>query len=133
MFEKPMILFDGECNLCNWAVNFVLAKDRRGIFAFSPRQSDPGRRVLAKRGLENTDVETIYLVENDNIYSQSTAVLFILRRLPLPWKLLFVFIVVPRYVRDFLYDVIARNRYAWFGKTTSCRVPSPREKDRFLS
>lgn len=133
MFARPLILFDGECNLCNWAVNFVLSKDRRGIFIFSPRQSDPGRRVLAKLGLENTDGKTIYLLENDNIYSQSTAVLFILRRLPLPWKLLFVFIVIPRCIRDFLYDVIARNRYAWFGKTTSCRVPSQREENRFLS
>lgn len=133
MFQKPLILFDGECNLCNWAVNFVLGKDRRGIFVFSPRKSDPGRRVLAKLGLENTDVETIYLVENEDIYSQSTAVLRILRRLPLPWRLLFVFIVVPRCTRDFLYDVIARKRYAWFGKMTSCRVPSQREKDRFLS
>jgi predicted DCC family thiol-disulfide oxidoreductase YuxK len=133
MFEKPLILFDGECNLCNWAVNFVLAKDVRGIFVFSPRQSDPGRRVLAKRGLENTDVETTYLLENENIYSRSTAVLLILRRLPLPWKLLFVFIIVPRCIRDFLYDVIARNRYAWFGKTSSCRLPTEWEKHRFLS
>ena len=133
MFKKPLILFDGECNLCNWAVNFVLGKDREGIFIFSPRQSVPGRRVLAKRDLENTDVETIYVVEDDTIYSQSTAVLFILRRLPLPWRLLFVFIVVPRRIRDFLYNLIAKNRYAWFGKTTSCRVSSPRVKDRFLS
>jgi len=133
MFEKPIILFDGECNLCNWAVDFVLDKDRRGIYVFSPRQSDSGRKILTKRGLENTDVETIYLVENNNIYSQSTAVLLILRRLPFPWKVLFVFIIVPRCIRDFVYDLIARKRYAWFGKRNSCRVPSQRENSRFLS
>ncbi len=133
MLDRPVILFDGECNLCNWAVNFVLHKDRREIFLFSPVQSDSGREILSKLGLSNREVETIYLLENDKVYSKSTAVLRIWGKLPYPWKLLVAFIIVPKCIRDIIYDVIARNRYGWFGKANSCGIPSEREKSRFLS
>ena len=132
MFNKPVILFDGQCNLCNWAVNFVLAKDRREIFLFSPMQSDRGREILTQLGFTNKAVETIYLLENKKTYSKSTAVLLILRQLPFPWKLSFAFIVVPTFLRDFIYHVVAKHRYIWFGKMNSCRIPSESEKSRFL-
>jgi predicted DCC family thiol-disulfide oxidoreductase YuxK len=133
MLDRPVILFDGKCNLCNWAVNFVLHKDRREIFLFSPVQSESGRGVLSELGLKNREVETVYLLENDAVYSKSTAVLLILRRLPYPWRLLSTFIIIPKCIRDFVYDVVANNRYAWFGKKASCRVPGEREGNRFLS
>jgi predicted DCC family thiol-disulfide oxidoreductase YuxK len=76
--------------------------------------------------------ETVYLIEKDRIYSRSTAVLLVLRRLPFPWKLLSVFIIIPKRIRDFIYDVIAKHRYEWFGKMNSCRVPSQGERNRFL-
>ena len=94
MFEKPLILFDGECNLCNWAVNFVLHKDRREIFLFSPFQSESGREILSELRLKNREVETVYFLENDEVYSKSTAVLRILGKLPYPWKLMVAFIII---------------------------------------
>jgi predicted DCC family thiol-disulfide oxidoreductase YuxK len=133
MLDRPVILFDGECNLCNWAVNFVLHKDRRKIFLFSLDQSESGREILLELGLKNREVETVYLLENDEVYSKSTAVLRILGKLPFPWKLMVAFIIIPKCIRDVVYDVIARNRYLWFGKAGSCGIPSEREKSRFLS
>jgi len=133
MSKRTVILFDGQCNLCNWAVNFVLDKDRREFFLFSPMQSDRGREILTQLGFTNKAVETIiYLLENKKTYSKSTAVLLILRQLPFPWKLSFAFIVVPIFLRDFIYDVVAKHRYVWFGKKNSCRIPSESEKSRFL-
>jgi predicted DCC family thiol-disulfide oxidoreductase YuxK len=132
MVEKPLIVFDGECNLCNWAVNFVLGRDKGEIFLFSPNQSDSAREILTKLGLDSVGDETVYLIEKDRIYSRSTAVLLVLRRLPFPWKLLSVFIIIPKRIRDFIYDVIAKHRYEWFGKMNSCRVPSQGERNRFL-
>jgi predicted DCC family thiol-disulfide oxidoreductase YuxK len=132
MVEKPLIVFDGECNLCNWAVNFVLGRDKGEIFLFSPNQSDSAREILTKLGLDSMGDETVYLIEKDRIYSRSTAVLLVLRRLPFPWKLLSVFIIIPKRIRDFIYDVIAKHRYEWFGKMNSCRVPSQGERNRFL-
>jgi predicted DCC family thiol-disulfide oxidoreductase YuxK len=132
MVEKPLIVFDGECNLCNWTVNFVLRRDTGKIFLFSPNQSDAGREILTELGLDRMGNETIYLIEEDKIYSRSTAVLLALRRLPFPWKILSVFIIVPKGIRDFVYDVIATHRYEWFGKTSSCKVPSQKERNRFL-
>jgi len=133
MLEKPLILFDGKCNLCNRTVNFILRNDNREIFLFSPYQSESGKKILTKLGFRNTELKTVYLIENDEIYSRSTAVLLILKRLPFPWKLLFAFVIVPRSIRDSIYDVIAKSRYRWFGEMNSCRIPSEREKHRFLS
>ncbi len=132
MVEKPLIVFDGECNLCNWAVNFVLGKDKGEIFLFSPNQSDSGREILTKLGLGRVGDETVYLIEKDKIYSRSTAVLLVLRRLPFPWKFLSACIIVPKSIRDFIYDVIAKNRYVWFGKMNFCRIPSQGERNRVL-
>jgi predicted DCC family thiol-disulfide oxidoreductase YuxK len=133
MLDRPVILFDGECNLCIWAVNFVLHKDRREIFLFSPVQSESGREILSQLGLKNSEMETVYLLENDEVYSKSTAALRILAKLPYPWKLMVAFVIVPACVRDVIYDVIARNRYLWFGRAGSCGKPSEGEKSRFLS
>ena len=104
MLEKPLILFDGECNPCNWAVNFVLHREGREMVLFCPDQSDSGRKIPSELGLTKREMETAYLLKNDKVYSQSTAVLRFVG------KLLVAFIIVPKCIRDGIYDVIARNR-----------------------
>jgi predicted DCC family thiol-disulfide oxidoreductase YuxK len=132
MPEKPQIIFDGVCNLCNWAVDFVLRKDCRETFTFTAHQSDRGKKLLADLGLNNSGLYTIYLIENKKVYVKSTAVLKILKNLPFPWRLLYSFTIIPKFIRNRIYDLVARNRYNWFGKRNLCRVPSEKEKSRFL-
>ena len=128
MKEKPLILYDGECILCSRAANFILDKDKREVFLLSPNRSESGWTILEKFGVPFTDVKTILLLDNGKLYAKSTAVLLILRQLPFPWDLLSVFVVIPKGIRDFMYDLVARNRYKWFGKTNRCRMPGKKEK-----
>ena len=122
------MLFDGVCNLCNGAVRFILARDPAARFQFASLQSEAARRLLG----ENAPEETIVLREGGKIYSQSTAALRIARELRVPWPLLYAFIVVPRPLRDAIYDWVARHRYQWFGKREVCMVPMPEVRGRFL-
>ena len=122
------MLFDGVCNLCNGAVRFILARDPAARFQFASLQSEAARRLLG----ENAPEETIVLREGGKIYSQSTAALRIARELRFPWPLLYAFIVVPRPLRDAIYDWVARHRYQWFGKREVCMVPMPEVRGRFL-
>jgi predicted DCC family thiol-disulfide oxidoreductase YuxK len=122
------VLFDGVCNLCNGAVRFILARDPAARFQFASLQSEAARRLLG----ENAPEETIVLREGGKIYSQSTAALRIARELRFPWPLLYAFIVVPRPLRDAIYDWVARHRYQWFGKREVCMVPMPEVRGRFL-
>ena len=124
------MLFDGVCNLCNAAVDFIIRHDPKEYFLFASLQSPIGERWQKRCGVHQ---ETIVLVENDRCYTASTAVLRIARRLQGWVKLLYVFILIPRPLRDALYAWIARHRYAWFGKRTTCRIPTPEEAARFLS
>ena len=130
--RNAVILFDGVCNLCNGAVNFVIDRDPVGTFRFAPLQSDVGERLLANSGVSGGDLDTIVLVEDGEVFVRSTAALRIARRLSGPWPLLSVFLAVPRPLRDAVYDWVAVNRYDWFGKRDQCRVPTPALKDRFL-
>jgi len=132
MFEKPIILFDGVCNLCNRTVDFIMKRDSREIFIFATSQSESGKEILSQFGRRDSEIASVCLVDRGNIYEKSTAVLRILNNLPFPWHIAYFFIVVPRPVRDFFYDVVARNRYRWFGRREVCRVPDEREKDRFV-
>lgn len=126
---QGIILFDGVCNLCNGAVTFIIDRDPEGYFAFAPLQSETGKKLL---GIEETRLESIVLIENGERYSESTAALKIARRLRGAWPLLYGFIVVPRALRDSVYRFVAANRYRLFGKTDSCRLPTPELKKRFL-
>ncbi len=128
----PVILFDGECHLCNGAVNFIIRRDPRKRFRFAPYQSAPGRALADQAGLAEAASETLILLEGGRAYTRSTGALRMARRLRRLWPLLYVFIVVPRPIRDRVYDWIARNRYRWFGKSDACMVPGPEVKDRFL-
>lgn len=128
-----IVLFDGECNVCNRTVDFLLRRDRERRLRFAPLQSDAGRQLLARFGLPADRLDTVVLVEGDRFWTRSTAFLQALRRLPFPWPLASALRLVPRPLRDRAYDAFARNRYRWFGRRETCRVPAPDERDRFLA
>jgi predicted DCC family thiol-disulfide oxidoreductase YuxK len=130
--DKPLIVFDGVCNLCNSVVDFVIRHDNRKHFLFAPSQGKYGSDLLKKTGINNIAAETIVLNEKEKIYSRSTAVLKIFKQLPFPFNLLYSFIIFPSWIRDPVYDFISRNRYKWFGKKPSCRLPAPEEMERFI-
>lgn len=130
---KPVILFDGVCNLCNHAVDFVLRHEAAPDFLFAASQSPAGRRLMEQAGVTADDVaRSIYVIEDDRVSSKSTAVLRIARRLRFPWSLAGGLLIIPRPLRDWCYGVIARNRYRWFGRREACRLPTKEERDRFL-
>lgn len=129
---RPVIVFDGVCNLCNALVDFVLRRDPRKTFLFASNQSAEGRDLLVRHGADPSDVTTLYLIEDGRAFDRSTAALRIARRLRFPWNLAYGLIVVPRPVRDWFYKVVARNRYRLFGKSETCRLPTPEERERFL-
>jgi predicted DCC family thiol-disulfide oxidoreductase YuxK len=133
-----VILFDGVCNLCNRAVQFVVRHDRHRRFLFASLQSRAAARLLRGRpGVEVMEAmearpESVVLVHGDRIYTRSTAALRIAGGLGFPWSLGSVLVAVPRPLRDWVYDVVARNRYRWFGKRDVCMVPTPELQARFL-
>jgi predicted DCC family thiol-disulfide oxidoreductase YuxK len=128
----PLILFDGVCNLCNGAVQFVLRRDPRGHFRFASLQSAAGRAALAKVGALGTLPDSIVLLADGRVRVKSAAALAIARGLRFPWPLLTVFWLVPYPLRDLVYDWIAKNRYRWFGRRDECWVPTPELRARFL-
>lgn len=132
MNNHKIILFDGVCNLCNSSVNFIIDRDKKNIFKFAALQSEAGQKILDKSGMNKNDFDSVVLVDENKIYSKSTAALKIVKEFPSLWKTLYVFIIIPSPVRNFIYDLIAKNRYRWFGKKDSCRMPSPELKNKFI-
>lgn len=128
----PLILFDGLCNFCDASVNFVIDHDPQGRFRFAPLQSEVGKSLLLKHGVDATKLESVALIDEEKCYTRSTAALRIARRLRWPWPVLYALVVIPRPLRDLVYDWIARNRYRWFGRREACRVPTPELRARFL-
>ena len=127
-----VILFDGYCNLCSRSVRFVLKHDRKAKFRFASLQSEFGKAILQKHQLPSESFGTFVLVEDDKIHFKSTAALRVVKSLSGRWPLLYVFIIVPRFIRDAVYGFVARNRYKWFGKRDSCWLPKLEWKERFL-
>ncbi|WP_343746730.1 thiol-disulfide oxidoreductase DCC family protein [Chitinophaga sp.] len=127
-----IILFDGVCNLCNGSINFVIRHDRRGHFRFAPLQSDAAATLATTHQIDISQMASFILVQNGKAYTKSTAALRVARQLPFPWKLLYAGIIFPRFIRDGVYNIVARNRYRWFGRKDSCMVPTPEIKERFL-
>ena len=127
-----IVLFDGQCNLCNRGVDFALRRDHKARLRFASRQSESGQALLAKTGMLSAAGKSIVVVEGDAVHTQSRAVLEVARRLRLPWPLFFGFIIIPPFLRNALYRWVARNRYVWFGKRETCRVPTDEERARFL-
>lgn len=137
MSETPraVVLFDGVCNLCNGAVNFMIDRDPDGKLKFASFQSDAGKELLRTMGLPvpEGDPTSIVFVVGDKAHDGSGAALRIAARLGFPWFLFSVFLVVPWFLRDLGYYLIAKNRYRWFGKGDACRVPTPELRARFLT
>jgi len=130
---QSVVLFDGVCNLCNSFVQFVIKYDKNERFKFASLQSDFAEKELANFFMDSQKMSTVILLENGKLYSRSTAALRILNSLNGLWPLLYVFIIVPAFIRDVVYNLIAKNRYKWFGKKDSCMVLSPELQRRFLS
>lgn len=127
-----VVLFDGVCNLCNGAVNWLIDHDSKNVLRYASLQSAYGQQVVAKHNLQGEYLNTILLVEGDKIYERSTAVLRTLKNIGGIWSLLYVFIVVPAFIRNAVYNFVSRNRYRWFGKLDACRIPTPALKAKFL-
>ena len=133
--HQPIILFDGVCNLCNSAVQWVIERDKEGRFDFASLQSDAVSTELEGRlGTEETDAlpDSIVLLDSEGVHIRSEAALRIARRLGSPYTLLRLGVVLPRPIRDAVYDLIARNRYRWFGRRDTCMTPTPDLAVRFL-
>jgi predicted DCC family thiol-disulfide oxidoreductase YuxK len=130
--DKSLILFDGVCNLCDSSVQFILLRDKKDRFRFASLQSDYGQNILKQHNLPTEKFNSLALIENGKLFQRSTGALRIARRLKGAWPMLFAFIIVPPFIRNFVYDFIARNRYRWFGKKESCMMPRPEWKQKFL-
>ena len=130
--NKTIILFDGVCNLCNGAINFVIDKDKNNNFHFASLQSEFGQALLAHFGRDTADFDSMIVYENGKIRTKSTAALRIAAGLSGGWKFFSVFKIVPTFIRNAVYNLIARNRYKWFGQKNECRIPTPELKAKFV-
>ena len=131
---SAVLLFDGVCNLCSSTVQFVIAHDKNAYFKFASQQSDAGKKLMEEHHITipEGDPLSLILIEDGKVHERSTGALHIARHLSFPFKLGWAFIITPRFIRDFVYDVIAKHRYAWFGKKEVCMVPTPELRARFL-
>ncbi len=130
---NSVILFDGVCNLCSNSVQFIVNRDPRGKFRFAPLQSETANVLMSKFEIENENLDSIILFEDNAYFIKSTAVLKIAKELNGLWPLFYFFIVIPRPIRDYFYDIVATNRYSWFGRKEQCMVPNADIEKRFLS
>jgi len=130
--ENAIILFDGVCNFCNGAINFVLKQDKKGVFRFAPLQSEAGQRLLKQYNLSTAEFDSFVLIDNGKIYKKSSASLRVMNKLPWYWKEAQLLRIIPTAFRDAIYDFIAKNRYKWFGKKEQCMIPTPEMRNRFL-
>ncbi|MBM7651197.1 thiol-disulfide oxidoreductase DCC family protein [Neobacillus cucumis] len=128
---ERIILFDGECNFCDFSVQFIIKRDPNGLFKFALLQSDIGKELLHKYNTPS-NIDSLVLIEDKNCYFKSTAALRVCKNLKGAWKLPYFLLVIPKPLRDFFYEIIAKNRYKWFGTKESCMIPSSEDRNRFL-
>lgn len=127
-----IVLFDGVCNFCNVSVNFVIERDDAGYFKFAPLQSEIGEELSKKHGIDKVETDSVIVVENEKVYTYSSAALRIARHLDGIWSLAYVFVIVPKPIRDFFYKLFARHRYRLFGRQDACMMPTPDVRARFM-
>lgn len=132
MNEHPLVLFDGVCNFCNFWVNFAIKRNQKKNLRYTPIQGETAKKILPHHHLSTNELSSVILIENGKAYTQSSAALQICRHLNGGWKLFYGFFIVPKFLRDFIYNIIARNRYKWFGRKEECMVPSNEIRDLFL-
>ena len=127
-----VIFFDGICNPCNSSINFVIDRDPKEYFKFASLQSPIAKEILSAYEVNSIDLESIIFYSNHKVYHRSRAALEIVKRMKGAWPILYIFIIIPKFIRDFFYNLVARNRYKWFGKQDTCRIPTPDIKSRFI-
>lgn len=128
-----IVLFDGVCNFCNASVNFVIERDKAGYFKFAPLQSEIGEELAAKHGIDKIETDSVIVVEDEKVYTHSSAALRIARKLNGISSLIYALVVVPKPIRDFLYRLFAKHRYRLFGRQDACMMPTPNVRGRFLN
>ncbi|WP_248547863.1 thiol-disulfide oxidoreductase DCC family protein [Paenibacillus sp. FSL R10-2796] len=132
MKDKSIVLIDGVCHLCQGVVRFIIPRDPDAKFLFAPLQNEIAAKLMKESGLQPGQLNTVILLENGVYYTESAAALRIARKLRFPWPAAYVFILVPRPLRNALYRYVAKNRYRWFGRDEQCMLPTPEIKRRFL-
>jgi len=130
--HNPLVLFDGVCNLCNSSVQLIIKNDVKNTFMFSTLQNSLTINYLASKDSKHNEIDSIILITPSKIYTKSSAVLTISKHLKGLYPLLYVFYIIPKPIRDFIYDFIAKNRYKWLGKKDHCMIPSENLKNKFL-
>lgn len=131
--KNPVIFFDGVCNLCTGSVQFVIKHDPQHYFRFASLQSELGQQFLQQNGLSADTFDSFIVWENGKYYTESTAALRVARKLNGLWPGLYVFILLPAFIRNSVYRLVARNRYRWFGKQETCWIPTPELNSLFIS
>jgi predicted DCC family thiol-disulfide oxidoreductase YuxK len=129
---NEIVLFDGVCNFCDSSVQLILRKERKPILKFASLQSETGQKLIKQYGLDKGGIDSIVYISNGKARIKSTAALYLAKRLKGGYPLLFGFIIVPPFLRNWVYDWVARNRYKWFGKKDSCMIPSKEIRERFV-
>lgn len=130
--DQPLIIFDGECNLCEFSIKFIIKNDRQARFKFVSAQSDKGKVLQRLHGIDTFKDGSVILLKNDRVYVKSDAAVEIAKDLEGPWRLLHVVKFIPKSARDLVYSIISKNRYRWFGRKNQCLLPDKDLKDRFL-
>lgn len=131
--NKGVILFDGYCTLCSWSVQFIIKRDKQDYFRFASLQSEIGKSLIHQFGIPEDFDQSVVLIKDNSIYFKSEAVLRITKRLRHLWPFLYVFIIIPKLIRDGIYSFIAKNRFRWFGKKDSCYMPEEDLSYKFLA
>jgi predicted DCC family thiol-disulfide oxidoreductase YuxK len=131
--KEPVVLFDGECNLCSRSVQFIIKHDAKKVFRFASLQSSFGKQIKEYFKIDDTQPETILLLKNNDIYKSSTAILHISKELNGTWKIFYAAIIIPKPIRNYIYNIISKNRYKWFGKKEQCWIPSEKAITLFYS
>ena len=130
--KKIIVLFDGVCNLCNGFVNFIIKVDRKNKIKFAPLQSNYAKNFILKEPINIDEPDSVIVIINDTVYTKSSAAIKVLYEIGGFWKAFYVLLIIPKFIRDFFYSIISRNRYRIFGKRTSCMVPNSKYKERYL-
>ena len=130
--QFDIVLFDGVCNLCNSAVDLIIRNDKKGQIKVAALQDQKTKELLKDYKINSDYLDSIILIRGEKVFYKSRAALEITKNLKGLWPLLYVFVILPTFIRDPIYDFIARNRYRWFGKKETCRLPTPEERARFL-
>ncbi|MCM8526878.1 MAG: DCC1-like thiol-disulfide oxidoreductase family protein [Lentisphaeraceae bacterium] len=129
--ENAIVIFDGQCNLCSSSVKFIIERDKKAYFKFLPLQSEQAKKLLENKNTEQ-NLDSVVLVENDEVFIRSRAALKISAKLTWPWRIVSWLRIIPSFLIDPLYKLVAKSRYKIWGKTEECMLPSPELKDRFL-